>query len=172
VVVTLGAKAAALRARLAGGGGPTIFRPDLANQTAAEALAAAAAVSRALESQLGRLTRLPDDGPPPMAEGCAGEWAHYCGAVHRAARYALDRGKRVVVVTQPYVADRHVDQQRALRGMLRQQFGHDPRLQHVDLGRTVDLRDTTLSYDGMHLTGSGNRRVAEALVPPLREALE
>jgi lysophospholipase L1-like esterase len=85
---------------------------------------------------------------------------------------ALKRGKRVLVVTEPYISDQHVEQQRALEAMLKQHFAGQPHLRYLNLGRTIDLRDTSLCWDGMHLTEEGNRRVAEALIQPVIETLQ
>jgi hypothetical protein len=82
-----------------------------------------------------------------------------------AIEYPLARGKKVMVVGQPYIADVHVEQQAALETAIRERFGQDPRVRVVNLGRVLDLRDRTLSSDGMHLTAAGNRRIAEALRP-------
>jgi hypothetical protein len=80
--------------------------------------------------------------------------------VHR----ALGRRQRVVVITQPYFSDTHIDQQRALASMLAHRFGGDARVRYVNLGRLIDTRDRSLAYDGMHLVASGNERIATELV--------
>lgn len=156
---------------------PTVFRPNLAQRTTASALEVAVHINQSLERQLGRLSDTTPSNTPLAAQGpalnaCGERWAFYCGAVFRAAEYALNRGKRVLVVTQPYISDGHIEQQQALVGMLRERFGDNPRLRYVNLGRAVDVRDTTLCYDGMHLTGTGNERIAEQLVRPVLEILQ
>ncbi len=122
------------------------------------------------------IDRLSETSKPATQErstiGCAERWAHYCNAIHTAVDYALNRGKQVLVVTQPYIADFHVEQQRVMVAMLKMRFGAHPRLHYMNLGRAVDLRDSTLAYDGMHLTAPGNERIAESLVPPILEVLE
>ena len=154
-------------------GDKTVFKPNLANRAPAAALEAAASVSQSLERQLDRLS---ETSKPATQErstiGCAERWAHYCNAIHTAVDYALNRGKQVLVVTQPYIADFHVEQQRVMVAMLKMRFGAHPRLHYMNLGRAVDLRDSTLAYDGMHLTAPGNERIAESLVPPILEVLE
>jgi len=84
----------------------------------------------------------------------------------------VKRGKRVLVVTEPYISDKHVAQQRALEAMLAQRFAGQTKLRYVNLGRTIDLRDRSLCWDGMHLTEEGSRRVAEALIQPVLEILQ
>jgi lysophospholipase L1-like esterase len=78
----------------------------------------------------------------------------------------------VLVVTEPYISDKHVEQQRALEAMLKQRFAGQVHLVYLNLGRTIDLRDKSLCWDGMHLTEEGNRRVAQALIQPVLETLQ
>jgi hypothetical protein len=80
-------------------------------------------------------------------------------------------GQRVLVVTQPYLSDLHVDQQRALESSLQRQFGSDSGVRYVNLGRLVDLRDPGRAYDGLHLTAIGNQKVAAALAPAVLEMM-
>ena len=146
----------------------TVFRPGMATQVGAAALEAAAATANSLEQQLGRLTAdreaLREVTP---TTGCLARWHHYCGAQADAISAARARGRSVLVVTQPYISDQHVDQQRALIGMLESQFGTDAGVAHANLGPVVDLRNAQLAFDGMHLTPQGNRLVGEALVEPV-----
>lgn len=85
---------------------------------------------------------------------------------------ALRRGKRVLIVTEPYISDKHVEQQRALEGMLTKRFAGQADFRYLNLGRTVDLRDESLCWDGMHLTEEGNRRIAQALAQPVVEMFQ
>jgi hypothetical protein len=152
--------------------GKTVFNPGLAARTAAGALDGAALVSKSLYDQLDRLSTV-----PPVAAtfadvhvedlGCAVRWAHYCASVYRAVGFALDHRKRVLVVTQPYVNDRHRTQQAQMRSMLNRYFGGNPNVGYSDLGDAVDRMDASLSYDGMHLTSKGNAVVARRLVAPI-----
>jgi lysophospholipase L1-like esterase len=127
--------------------------------------------SKSLEKPLGPRT---DSGQPKEtqpAEDCPPEWQFYCQQIYETADLALKRGKPVLVVTEPYISDKHVAQQRALAAMLAQRFAGQARLRYVNLGRTIDLRDKSLCWDGMHLTEEGNRRIAEALVRPVIQSL-
>jgi len=83
--------------------------------------------------------------------------------------HALARHQRAIVITQPYVSDLHIDQQRALAEMMARRFGADARVRYVNLGRLIDMTDRTIVYDGLHLVAGGNERLADALLP---EALE
>jgi hypothetical protein len=88
--------------------------------------------------------------------------------------FALERGKQVVVATQPYGAGptfraRHVEQQQEMRKMLQRRYGGDRRVLYVDLGDLIDLTDPALSFDRMHLTATGNSRAAGGFVQPVLE---
>lgn len=150
-------------------GEKTVFRP--VHGQGAAALEAAAAMSASLERQLGRVSPDTSRDRPTMAAPCPERWAYYCGAVSDAIRYALDRGVRVLVVTQPYLSDQHVEQQRALEAMLLQLYPGDSRVRYLNLGRVVDLHDRSVVFDGMHLTAEGNDRIASELVRPVRDLL-
>ena len=145
-----------------------VFRPGLATRITAGALKATADIEVALEQRFGRLT---DSGAAASGayDSSCGRWSEYCGGVGEAIRAARRRGQRVIVATQPYLSDLHVDQQRALEASLRRDFGGDSAVRYVNLGRLVDLHDPRLAYDGIHLTATGNQRVAAALVPVVLE---
>lgn len=152
-------------------GKSTVFRPGLATRATASALEAAARIATSLDEQLGRFSRAPDLHRVETRlhvtdSGCAPRWAHYCGAVYDAARFALDRGKRVLVVTQPYINERHPAQQTALRVMLEARFNGNQRVGYANLGNLIDLK-SALSYDGMHLTADGNAIIATHLLQPV-----
>jgi hypothetical protein len=150
--------------------GRTVFRPGLATEATSRALEAAAMTAESIERQLGRLTRdLADEAVVTPTAGCTDRWRHYCGAVHDAITWARARGIRVIVGTQPYVSDTHIDQQNALMGMLREQHGDDHGVVHVNLGRAVDLRDPSIAFDGMHLNAEGNRVIAGGFVDTILE---
>lgn len=119
----------------------------------------------ALERQLGALT--PDAGAAAATDGCAPDWTQYCTAVLQAVRYARSQGARVIVATQPYIADRHINQQEALSRAITGEFAADPGVVRANLGRTIDLRNPEQAFDGIHLTATGNRIVAAALVAPI-----
>jgi lysophospholipase L1-like esterase len=148
-----------------------VFRPGLATRAAAGAMKAAADVGARLEERFGKLTT---NGPvlSTATDETCGRWSQYCGAMDDAVRHALDRGQRVIVVTQPYLSDLHVDQQQALASNLQQRFHDDRRVRYVNLGRLVDLRDPQLAFDGMHLVAPANEKIAHALLPNVLELLE
>jgi lysophospholipase L1-like esterase len=145
-----------------GGGSKTVF-------------GAAAGVVDALSRQIGRLSpaeaaaapRGNHDATGDQPSSVAGErWQFYCGAVATGVRTARDEQASVLVVSQPYISDGHVEQQQALRDAL-QQFHSDSHVAYVDGGRVVDLKNQHLAFDGMHLTPEGNRIMAGVLASAL-----
>ncbi len=156
------------------GKGQTVFRPNLANRTSAAALEAAAAAAQSLGNQLDRLSET-HTATPTGEQACVSPWSHYCNSVYVAVQHAVSNGKSVLVASQPRLRNdrsaRHASQRRALADMLSRKFGHEPRVQHVDLDATVDLSRQDLAFDGLHLNLAGNTMVASALIGPVRAAL-
>jgi hypothetical protein len=157
----------------------TIFHASIAARAAAGVLDATAAVGQSLERQLGKVAAEPIRGVDvDQATGCKTPWQQYCRSVQLAVELALRSGKQVIVGTQPYAAlsdgvrARHIEQQAEMAGMLARHFGKDRRVKYVNLGPLIDLRDTTLSFDRMHLTVEGNRRLGVALKEPVLEMIQ
>jgi hypothetical protein len=145
---------------------PVVFSPPAGNDSET-----GEQTSKSLQKQLGALTDKTE--ARPSADGtCPEQWQFYCQQIYEVTDLALKRGKRVLVVTEPYISDEHVEQQRALEAMLKQRFQGQAHLGYLNLGRTVDLQDRSLCSDGMHLTEEGNRRIAEALIQPVLEILQ
>ncbi|MDX6444490.1 MAG: hypothetical protein QOH71_1564 [Blastocatellia bacterium] len=145
---------------------PVVFSPPPGNDSET-----GEQTSKSLQKQLGALTHKTE--ARPSSDGtCPAEWQFYCQQIYDVTDSALKQGKRVLVVTEPYVSDKHVEQQRALEAMLKQRFEGQAHLRYLNLGRTVDLQDRSLCWDGMHLTEEGNRRIAEALIQPVLEILQ
>jgi len=145
----------------------TVFRPGAASRTSAGALEAAAAIADSMGRQFEHLSNKTVPGTTSEL-GCPSPWVSYCDSVSRAVRYALDHGKRVLVVGQPQPADaqgraRHESQQRTLAEMIARQFGHEPRVAYFSVATAVDLADRNVSFDQMHLSVAGNRLVAAAM---------
>lgn len=162
--VTAG-KFSAWKNRLTGGDPPVVFAPPNLNAQTGEQ------TSRAVEKQLGPLT---ENGQPikESSDACQKEWQFYCQQIFETTDMALKHGQRVLVVTEPYISDRHVEQQRAIEAMLKQRFAGQPHIRYLNLGHAIDLQDKTLCWDGMHLTVEGNRRIAAALIQPVLEILQ
>jgi lysophospholipase L1-like esterase len=153
--------------------GKAVFRPSLADRTSATALEAAGQVSNSLSRQLDQLSAEKPPAAPVISEaGCAFPWAHYCQAIYAATRYALDHGKAVAIVSQPRKledgAERHSQQQQALVEMIARHFSDNPRVRYVDLGDSIDMKDTNIVFDGLHLNAEGNGIIARGLVEPVR----
>ena len=149
--------------------GTIVFTPGLADRYATEAADTALRISQALERQLGRL--VPSDVAAAPQEQAPQDWQYYVRSLHAAVAVALAQGQQVFVVTEPYISNRHVQQQAAAAHMLESDFAHEPRVHYVNAGRAIDLHDRALCYDGMHLTPAGNRRVAAWLAPELLKVL-
>ena len=152
-------------------GEKVVFTPSVAERTTAAALETAAATIRGLESYVARVAQ---DEPPAdsgSSAECGPRWSFYCDSIFRTVDYVLHRQKRVVVVSEPYLGEIQVDQQRTMLGMLRRRFADHPNLWHVDVGRAVDIRDPAIAFDGMHLTPAGNEKIAEQLVDPVLAVL-
>jgi lysophospholipase L1-like esterase len=162
--LVLNEKAALLmRGRVGSAENDVVFRPDLATRTTAAAMKEAADIGVAVERRLGKLTDTIAEKSQTQEAGC-GRWSQYCGAIQEAVEHALAHRQLAVVITQPYISDLHIEQQRALADMMRRRFFSEPRVRYIDLGRLIDLRDQTIAYDGIHLVASGNERIAAALV--------
>ncbi len=140
------------------------FTPNAGERTVAAALETAAKITRSIEAQLAQHEA---HGNAAAGDtGCGPRWDFYCAAVARAVEDTLARGRRILVVSEPYVTEIQGTQQQALVGMLQRRFA-DRRFFHVDLGRAVDLNDPALSFDGVHLTPRGNRIIAADLLEPV-----
>jgi GDSL-like Lipase/Acylhydrolase family len=156
--------------------GKTVFHVGIATRTAAGVLDATASVARSLEAQLGHVAVEPahrvDDAE---SSGCSAAWRAYCRSMAVAVEYARQRGRQVIVVTQPYLANdpsvraRHMDEQAQMRGMLARKFGADPDVRAVDLGNQVNLEDPTMAFDHVHLTPKGNAQLVDGLAGPVLE---
>ena len=125
--------------------------------------------SDALRQQLKEVETSPTGDT--VATRCSQKWQFYCDQIVSATELALARGKRVMVVTEPYIAAAHIEQQSELARLLKSRFAAEPRVRYVNLGGAVDLRDPSLCWDGMHLTEEGNRRIAAALREPALQML-
>lgn len=146
--------------------GEVHFKPGLAAATTASVLASTARITDALGERLGSLTTGVALSHDPID---ATSWAPYTDSVMAAAAGARARGVRVVVVTQPYVSDAHVAQQRALASALEARFHGDNGVRYVNLGDAVNLHDRSVAYDGLHLVAGANRTIAARLVGTVRE---
>ena len=151
-------------------GEKVVFTPSPTNRAAAAALHVVEGMSSTFAVGLDRWVGA-EHVPKEFASSCPRIWGAFCESTAEAIRYSLARGRSVVVVTQPYFNDDHRRQQEVLRGLLRTRFGDQSRVHYVNLGDLIDLKDESLSFDGMHLHAVGNARVAHALVSVVAEAM-
>jgi hypothetical protein len=145
----------------------TVFTPNPADRISATALETAVRVTQSLEQQLGRLTTTDPLNSAATTAMCDVKWEFYCEQVTLAVDQVIADGKRVLVVTQPYMTDGHVDQQANLIAMLDRSYGNNGNVRHLNLGEVLSLDDLTYAWDGMHLTVAGNDLVATRLVSPV-----
>jgi hypothetical protein len=151
----------------------TVFHPGLAKRTAAGALDATAAVAESLDRQLAKAMQEPRRAVVGgESSGCKSPWGEYCQSMFTAVDHALAMGKRVLVITQPYLVGalraRHVDQQATMSAALLRRYQGNARVQYANMGEVVDMADPLVGYDRMHLTAPANAVVAERLVEPIR----
>lgn len=155
--------------------GTTVFKPTVVARAASGALDAAAGLGDSIERQVARLGGVPSTaGVATTGNACGFPWTEYCQGVSAAIDDALAAGQRVLFVTQPYLTGeqaggRHRQQQRAVTALLHERYAGS-RVQYVDLGEAIDLRDGGMAFDGMHLTPEGNARIADRLVQPVLAA--
>lgn len=154
---------------------PTVmFSPTLAQRTGASALEALAVMTKALNGQFEEtgVVRPPAIQADDSTLGCDFPHVTYCESMAAAIRWGVERGKTVVVATQPLMPEGrgrelHELQNKMLAGMMANWFGRDPRIVFTDLSSLIDLRQPALTFDAMHLNPEGNDRVAAALVEPI-----
>jgi lysophospholipase L1-like esterase len=149
-------------------GRKTTFRPTAVARTKAAALQASLDLYRSIEAQAAQWR--PETAPAvPDDDGCSPFWKFYCHNVHLGVDRALERGSRVIVVTQPYLGDSHHVQQAELRAMLTRRYASDARVRYLNLGDALETRDPEMCWDGMHLTPRGTAVVGRALTPAVLE---
>lgn len=160
-------KAAALRS----GGDPSaaysgdkpVFRPGLAARGAAGVLSVTAGVGEALGRQVNTVSSPSHQDGPSGAADCERTWTLYCASVAKAIDVALAQGVAVMFVGQPELHARHAQQQQQVAGMIARRYAGNARVTYVSMAQAVNLADQQLSFDGMHLTADGNKRLAERL---------
>lgn len=163
--------------RDSGGERVTVFRPSLAKAVGARALETAVAIGASLDRQVSRLVpeSMPATANRNSTTGCGSPWASYCRDLFEAVDHALSRGKRVLVVTEPYLVGaagaRHVSQQTAMTDAFRLAYGSNPRVKYVNMGALLNLADPAYGSDFMHLTVAGCAIVARRLADAVMELL-
>ena len=143
---------AAYRAKNAGAV-PIVFRPKSAGASAE----GAPQETVSLESR-------PDINDPEHRKRAA---AQYHDVMIQAVAAAREQGMSVLVVGQPLSGDAHAEEQRKLQEALHDRFGQTPAVAYIDLSRAVDMQNRALTFDGLHLTASGNSLVADHLLQPV-----
>ncbi len=150
----------------------TSFKPNLAEQTSIAVLETAYNISQSLERQLGQISKKRREEITMQGAGCGKKWLLYCGRIQTAIDYVIGNNKKVIVVTQPYISDGHIEQQQALKAMLEERYSNHQGLKYVNLGNTLNLKNREFAYDGMHLTAKGNFMIAENITQTVFEIIE
>ena len=60
--------------------------------------------------------------------------------------------------------------ERILANMVKVRYAQERRVHYINMGTAVDLADSALCYDGLHLTAAGNRQLAQHLAPEIVQA--
>ena len=157
-------------------GQTVVFRPNLAQRTSAGAVEAIAAMTKALDGQLTEKERS-RQGVPEAAStlGCKHPHVTYCDSIAAAVRFAREKGKAVVVVSQPRLPgprsfEFHTSQHAMLGSLMSRVFGSDRGVVWADLSNLLNLTDPNVTFDAMHLNPQSNAVVAGALVEPVLAA--
>jgi hypothetical protein len=85
------------------------------------------------------------------------------GAMDAVIDDLLAGGKKVMVVTHPFITGDESRRQDAVVAHLVSRFGRHPRFAYLDLRRTVEPQADVIEGDGVHATPLGNSRIAESL---------
>lgn len=85
--------------------------------------------------------------------------------------HTVAAGRNAIVVTPPSRSAADVEHASALAAALRSRFDDAARVRFVNLDRAIDVRDPSISPDGIRLTRLGHEQVTEALTNPLLEMM-
>ena len=96
----------------------------------------------------------------------------YAAAIDRAIARALGTGRRVIVVTHPFITPEEGRRQDLVAARLRDRFDRDQRGSYVDLRRSVTSNDPKLFEDGIQPTPLGSSVIAESLSQSVFRLLE
>ncbi len=139
-----------------------VFHPTISQRTEGALLRVADVAAR---TATGPLTMPP---PPHVTVALI---APYLQHVEDAVLWAHDHNVNLLMVGQPLIRADHRRQQTALIEKIESFRDWVPTVRYVGLGDSLNLSDHALAMDGMHLTAEGNRRIAEAVAPAVRDLL-
>jgi hypothetical protein len=166
---------------LRGGYNPdlAVYRPNPIQETQAKVLTATADVATQVEKYL---SHLPEDKKrkeeqliseeEALKTGCVKGWSFFCRNVEDTVEYALGQNKKVLVVGIPQKTEGQIAQGKELEAFMSRRYSNSSDVKWKSLAHAVDLRDTTLAFDGCHLTRGGNEIVANELLDPTLEILK
>ena len=96
----------------------------------------------------------------------------YLAALDRSIGHVLANGRRVIVVTHPFITPEENRRQDVVAARLRDRFHGDQRGSYLDLRRTVSQDDPKLVEDGIQPTPRGNAVIAESVSQSVFRLLE
>lgn len=89
------------------------------------------------------------------------KWSWYTHFMKKAIDFALANNKKVIVVTSPFLNERHRAQQKALKEMLDKTYGKN--IFYINKGNALSIKNEGLFYDGWHMSEKGCEIMAELL---------
>lgn len=91
------------------------------------------------------------------------KWAWYKHFMRKTIYFCLEKNKKIIIITAPYLADAHRDQQNSLRNMIFQLYKDNKDVLYLNLGEAISLENEELCSDGVHLTPKGCQVMAEII---------
>lgn len=89
-------------------------------------------------------------------------YKHFLG---KTIAYCLYKNRPIIIIGEPHLLERHVEQQRQLREYMKENY---PKVPYIDLG-WADKNDT---FDGMHLTKEGCEKMADKIAGELKDIIK
>lgn len=91
------------------------------------------------------------------------KWSWFKYFIKKAVDFCLQKNKKVIVITAPYLNDEHIRQQAVLREMLSQTYHENKNILYINLGEAFSTKDRVLFPDRMHFSPKGAQLMAEAI---------
>lgn len=84
-------------------------------------------------------------------------WAWYKHFMKKSIDFALEKGKKPIVITPPFRNELHEEQQTAFKE------GLDEKVFYVNMGNAISNEDEEFFFDGVHMTPKGCRVMADLI---------
>jgi len=151
-------------------GKKVVFEPNKKDIIKMAVLNGVLDVCNKTENVIGRLNKV-KDADFDREELKRDRWAWYKYYMKKTVDYTLAKNKKIIIITQPYLNDSHVEQQRALQEMLMNNYKDSKDVIYINLGKAISLEDKELTLDGMHLTAKGCRAMAAIITEKIGDKL-